>query len=61
MNICDKCSNREICGSNKGECEHFNVSYTRSEVIDMVESADNSKKHSLIDAIEHVYRIKMAF
>jgi hypothetical protein len=62
MNLCKNCSNNEICGNkHKHECEHYDISFTRSEVMAMLKGADEKKKVSILNAVEHVYKIKLAF
>ena len=57
-----ECANKAICG-NKGasQCEHFDISYTRTEIIEMLDTASEQQKTTILDAIASVYRIKLAF
>ncbi len=57
-----KMPNHEICGkSAQVECEHFDISFTRSEVVNMIKSADESRKQNLLHPIEQSYGFKLAF
>ncbi|MGL4369541.1 MAG: hypothetical protein ACRCUT_07705 [Spirochaetota bacterium] len=62
MELCTKCSNKEIC-SKRGasECEHYDVAFTRSEVISLIMNTDASKRENLKNAIARTYKVKMAF
>jgi len=61
-NMCKDCSNREICGKKiVSSCEHFDVSFTRSEIYNMLETANTSERYSLLKAIEKEYKIKLAY
>ncbi|HEY1406485.1 MAG TPA: hypothetical protein VF857_07760 [Spirochaetota bacterium] len=62
MELCKNCSNKSIC-SKKGatDCEHYDVAFTRSEIINMILNIDVTKRKSLLDAVERTYKIKMAF
>lgn len=60
--MCNECCNRSFCGD-KGmaSCEHFDISYTRSEVFDMLTKADDISKKAILSAVENVYKIKLAY
>jgi len=62
MELCKNCSNTEIC-SKRGakECDHYDVAFTRSEVISMLMNTEASKRQSLQNAVERAYKVKMAF
>lgn len=62
MELCKNCSNASICTrSGASECEHYDVAFTRSEIINMIINVDSNKRKSLLDAVERTYKIKMAF
>jgi hypothetical protein len=62
MELCKNCSNKTICRkSGATECEHYDVAFTRSEIINMIISVDSNKRQSLLNAVENTYKIKMAF
>ena len=62
MELCNKCSNKEICSKNGAtECDNYDVAFTRSEIINMMMSTDASKRTSLQNAVERAYKVKMAF
>ena len=53
---------KHFCGDKKAvNCEHYDISYTRSEVFNMLNSADESTKKSILSAVENVYKIKLAY
>lgn len=60
--ICKDCCNRSFCGDKGlGNCEHFDISYTRSEVFDMLTNADDNSRRAILSAVENVYKIKLAY
>jgi hypothetical protein len=62
MNICRNCANNQICGKkNLGECEHYDVSFTRSEIFSMLKKADDKTRTLMLNAVEKVYKIKLAY
>ena len=62
MNRCETCSNRQICGkTNANGCNHYDISFTRSEVLDMLRKVDAKRKNLILRAIENVYKIKLAY
>lgn len=62
MELCKNCSNKSICKkSGATKCEHYDVAFTRSEIINMILNVDSNGRKSLLDEIERTYKIKMAF
>ena len=63
--ICKDCINREICGSKgKGECEHYDIALTRSEIINILneyEGKNPSIIPAILGAIQKTYRINIAY
>ena len=63
--MCKDCINREICGKeNAADCEHYDVALTRSEIINMLDSAE--KKNSsiipaMLNAVKQTYKINLAY
>ena len=60
--LCGSCCNKHFCGNKQAaHCEHFDISYTRSEVFSMLKTADESNKKSILSAVENVYKIKLSY
>ena len=60
--LCKSCCNKHFCGDKQvAECQHHDISYTRSEVFNMLSSADASDKKNILSAVEDVYKIKLAY
>lgn len=62
MEMCKDCSNKTICvKKNNANCEHYDVAFTRSEIINMIMNTDESLRKKLLDAVANTYKLKMAF
>lgn len=62
---CKDCINIEICGKNNIEnCDHYDVSLTRGEIMDMlgdVKINNPSFIPTLLNAIKRTYKINLAY
>lgn len=62
MESCKNCSNKSICkNAGSSTCEHYDVAFTRSEIIDLIMNTEAAGRKMILDAIENTYKIKMAF
>ena len=62
METCKDCSNKAICVKQiSAKCDHYDVAFTRSEIINMILNTDESLRAKLLDAVASTYKLKMAF
>jgi hypothetical protein len=62
MTNCRSCSNRGICTLNESaDCDHYDVAFTRSEIINIFMKTKASDRSKLQEAVTRAYKVKMAF